>query len=165
MADTHQHDYPRAVTDDDTTPLEPEQEAQPTSIGRLMARGVWMAILTGAVLFAGYAGQKALIAAKEEPAKRPAREKVAFVKTVPIEFGSYQPMLRLYGETVAGRRVELRALVAGDVKSVGDSLRDGGEVKAGEPLLTINPFNFKGCLLYTSPSPRDRQKSRMPSSA
>ena len=27
----------------------------------------------------------------------------------------------------------------------------------------IDPF--KNCLLYTSPSPRDRQKSRMPSSA
>ena len=26
-------------------------------------------------------------------------------------------------------------------------------------------FTMKGCLLYTSPSPRDRQKSRMPSSA
>ena len=26
-------------------------------------------------------------------------------------------------------------------------------------------FPFKNCLLYTSPSPRDRQKSRMPSSA
>ena len=25
--------------------------------------------------------------------------------------------------------------------------------------------NLGGCLLYTSPSPRDRQKSRMPSSA
>ena len=25
--------------------------------------------------------------------------------------------------------------------------------------------SIKGCLLYTSPSPRDRQKSRMPSSA
>ena len=24
---------------------------------------------------------------------------------------------------------------------------------------------YQGCLLYTSPSPRDRQKSRMPSSA
>ena len=24
---------------------------------------------------------------------------------------------------------------------------------------------YRGCLLYTSPSPRDRQKSRMPSSA
>ena len=27
------------------------------------------------------------------------------------------------------------------------------------------PEFFPGCLLYTSPSPRDRQKSRMPSSA
>ena len=26
-------------------------------------------------------------------------------------------------------------------------------------------FGDMGCLLYTSPSPRDRQKSRMPSSA
>ena len=25
--------------------------------------------------------------------------------------------------------------------------------------------DYEGCLLYTSPSPRDRQKSRMPSSA
>ena len=25
--------------------------------------------------------------------------------------------------------------------------------------------DYKDCLLYTSPSPRDRQKSRMPSSA
>ena len=28
-----------------------------------------------------------------------------------------------------------------------------------------NLYDFWGCLLYTSPSPRDRQKSRMPSSA
>ena len=27
------------------------------------------------------------------------------------------------------------------------------------------PNVLRGCLLYTSPSPRDRQKSRMPSSA
>ena len=27
------------------------------------------------------------------------------------------------------------------------------------------PTQYIGCLLYTSPSPRDRQKSRMPSSA
>ena len=29
----------------------------------------------------------------------------------------------------------------------------------------LKVFNSKDCLLYTSPSPRDRQKSRMPSSA
>ena len=27
------------------------------------------------------------------------------------------------------------------------------------------PAKYRFCLLYTSPSPRDRQKSRMPSSA
>ena len=31
--------------------------------------------------------------------------------------------------------------------------------------LDRNPGDPLGCLLYTSPSPRDRQKSRMPSSA
>ena len=32
-------------------------------------------------------------------------------------------------------------------------------------LKTARPGVIVGCLLYTSPSPRDRQKSRMPSSA
>ena len=31
--------------------------------------------------------------------------------------------------------------------------------------IAMSSSNDKGCLLYTSPSPRDRQKSRMPSSA
>ena len=31
--------------------------------------------------------------------------------------------------------------------------------------LSINSANTKACLLYTSPSPRDRTRSRMPSSA
>ena len=30
---------------------------------------------------------------------------------------------------------------------------------------TLDAIVEHGCLLYTSPSPRDRQKSRMPSSA
>ena len=39
--------------------------------------------------------------------------------------------------------------------------------KAGFPIkgLWISGIQRKLCLLYTSPSPRDRQKSRMPSSA
>ena len=35
------------------------------------------------------------------------------------------------------------------------------ELKAPGQVVDLN----NGCLLYTSPSPRDRQKSRMPSSA
>ena len=43
-----------------------------------------------------------------------------------------------------------------------------GVVQVGEhqvPAKVIYAAWAVGCLLYTSPSPRDRQKSRMPSSA
>ena len=36
---------------------------------------------------------------------------------------------------------------------------------SGEFAKTKSGIEYKICLLYTSPSPRDRQKSRMPSSA
>ena len=37
--------------------------------------------------------------------------------------------------------------------------------KLGAVVVADTPAEFQACLLYTSPSPRDRQKSRMPSSA
>ena len=41
------------------------------------------------------------------------------------------------------------------------------QFKEIEPAIDFfkNVVQYKSCLLYTSPSPRDRQKSRMPSSA
>ena len=53
---------------------------------------------------------------------------------------------------------------------------DGQRIDSGEELKVVGfkfgkkpnvnaHFNYMTCLLYTSPSPRDRQKSRMPSSA
>ena len=39
-----------------------------------------------------------------------------------------------------------------------------GSVKKGDNVAWVH-YDAEGCLLYTSPSPRDRQKSRMPSSA
>ena len=49
-----------------------------------------------------------------------------------------------------------------------DTLRDGlsGTTRTrATAILRANGLKAIGCLLYTSPSPRDRQKSRMPSSA
>ena len=44
----------------------------------------------------------------------------------------------------------------------GQERQAGGVPKGGE---VIDPGQPEGCLLYTSPSPRDRTRSRMPSSA
>ena len=44
--------------------------------------------------------------------------------------------------------------------------REGFELTIGKPVVVTREIDgVKHCLLYTSPSPRDRQKSRMPSSA
>ena len=40
-----------------------------------------------------------------------------------------------------------------------------GVLRPGDRLLALTGRPYDTCLLYTSPSPRDRQKSRMPSSA
>jgi RND family efflux transporter MFP subunit len=55
-------------------------------------------------------------------------------------------MLRLYGQTVAGRKVELRSLVAGEIVAVSDNLREGAPVQAGEVLLEIDQFDYQGAL-------------------
>ena len=66
-------------------------------------------------------------------------------KTVP--FGTIEAV-----KTVA----DLFAPISGKILEINNSLEDSPEL--------VNTDAY-GCLLYTSPSPRDRQKSRMPSSA
>eukprot|EP00657_Telonema_sp_P-1_P005832 TRINITY_DN23559_c0_g1_i1.p1 TRINITY_DN23559_c0_g1~~TRINITY_DN23559_c0_g1_i1.p1 ORF type:complete len:103 (-),score=41.15 TRINITY_DN23559_c0_g1_i1:32-340(-) len=57
-----------------------------------------------------------------------------------------------------GRTMEIQRLI-------GRSLRAAIDLKTlGERTITI-AVDGDGCLLYTSPSPRDRTRSRMPSSA
>ena len=57
------------------------------------------------------------------------------------------------------------------LKAIGDAdhvvLLDerGKQPRSVELAKWIEDRHHRGCLLYTSPSPRDRQKSRMPSSA
>ena len=74
------------------------------------------------------------------------------------------------------KTVQITDLTDEDLQAMGaqDQLidvREADEYEAGHiedalnyPLSTLNT-KFPFCLLYTSPSPRDRQKSRMPSSA
>ena len=58
--------------------------------------------------------------------------------------------------------VDIAAIVTGPPTAPVDFCADV-RVVGGEGQITVTGVN--ACLLYTSPSPRDRQKSRMPSSA
>ena len=73
------------------------------------------------------------------------------------------------GVLVKGAVVRLKTQDAfsgeyGDVEKYDDVQRKW-LVRLHRREVAIAPMSFSYCLLYTSPSPRDRQKSRMPSSA
>ncbi|MGY6569835.1 MAG: efflux RND transporter periplasmic adaptor subunit, partial [Salinarimonas sp.] len=63
------------------------------------------------------------------------------------ERADLRPTLTLFGEIVAGRSVDLRALVAGSVVAVSDELVEGGRVAEGAELIRIDPFAFEGALI------------------
>ena len=100
-----------------------------------------LVLALGIVTFVG------LKATKPEVPQRPAHEKVWAVKAIEADVTTYQPELILYGRTVAGRRVELRSLVAGEVIETGKNLREGGVVSKGGILLRIDPFQYEGRLI------------------
>ena len=56
----------------------------------------------------------------------------------------------------------VRNLPAQFIEDIGKDLATQITAQTAIPVVAGGPG---GCLLYTSPSPRDRQKSRMPSSA
>ncbi len=101
-----------------------------------------VAILAGAFFVYQY-----FEATKPVVAQHPAQERARAVRTVAAAYTSYQPVLTLYGETVTGRRVEMRTQVAGEVVRVGPGLREGGEVRAGDLLFEIDSFEYQGALV------------------
>ena len=65
------------------------------------------------------------------------------------------------------RKIESRGVIAGFAGSTADALTlfERLEAKLEKHAGNLQRAAVEFCLLYTSPSPRDRQKSRMPSSA
>ena len=68
-----------------------------------------------------------------------------------------------YSTTQQGRRVKLRN-ARGELTERGKQVYQAPEITVEVPAVQRGR-NSKGCLLYTSPSPRDEKVSRMPSSA
>jgi len=134
-------------------PLENEQGQPPGSVGNttlgFLTRGLRLLLqiaLPLALLAGAFTGYKWLLETKPEVPSEPPQETVAPVRAVAISHSSYQPRLTLYGETVAGREVQLRALVSGEVVEAAPNLREGGEVSQGDLLIRIDPLDFEVAL-------------------
>jgi len=100
-----------------------------------------VAVIAVAVLIAGF-----LMVTSPEFDRQPAQEKIWPVAAVAVTHTEVQPVFRVYGEVVAGREVDLRALVAGIVVDTSGALVEGGLVKKGALILAIDEFDFRATL-------------------
>lgn len=120
-------------------------KAAPSLMMRLV-RGFFQLLLPILVIAAGLAAYNYLKSTKSEAPQRAARPTVFAVEATPATFATVRPELTLFGSTVAGRQVEIRALVSGPVETTSPDLRDGGKISAGSTILTIDPFNYQSAI-------------------
>lgn len=95
------------------------------------------------VVALGGAGAGLLIATRPELKPATPEERSWPVGVVTAERGDHRPEMVVYGEIVAGRTAEMRALVTGTVVEVSGALRNGAPVRAGDLLIRIAPFEYE----------------------
>ncbi len=97
--------------------------------------------LVCAVLAVGY-----LRATKPEIERTGFEERARPIAAATVAILDVQPSISAYGEVVAQRDVELRALVAGPVVAVGENFVNGGTVRADDLLVEIDPFEYRAAV-------------------
>jgi len=128
--------------------LPPAQDVPRRGFARLVLilKALLQMLLALAILLGAVYGMNSLVASRPEVAKRPVQEKSYAVQTLSVGAADHAPKINVYGETTAGREVELRALVAGEVVQVHPNLKAGGAVDEGEVLVAVDRFDYEGAV-------------------
>lgn len=87
-----------------------------------------------------------MVTNRPEPPERQARERSFTVAVTSPEVGTFRPNLQAFGEIVAGRTIEMRAQVSGEVLEISPNLQAGGKVAAGELIARIDSFSYDGAV-------------------
>lgn len=111
-----------------------------------MLRRFFGVLLPCLILVLAVAGYAALIKSKKtiEPLKP--QEKSWPITTLGVVVGDQTPELRLYGEAVVGRQVEMHTLVSGEIIATGANFKLGGIIKKGDTLVKVDDFEYKADL-------------------
>ncbi len=108
-----------------------------------MSWQVRKAVLPAILVVAAIVGAITLVRTKPVVEPSDKSEQPWLVSVARVKLADIQPSLHLFGEIVAGREVELRALVAGEVVAVADTFVDGGTLRRGEMIIAIDEFDYR----------------------
>lgn len=113
---------------------------------KIVLKALFQTLLALAIIVAAVMGLNRLVATKPDVPKRPVQEKSYAVETVTLALGDHAPAINVFGETAAGREVDLRALVGGEVMEIHPNLKAGGQVAQGDVLVAIDRFDYDGAV-------------------
>ncbi|MEP3048746.1 MAG: HlyD family efflux transporter periplasmic adaptor subunit [Roseibium sp.] len=113
---------------------------------KLVLKAVLQTAIAFIILIGAFKGMNTLVATRPDVPKQPPQEKSYAVETITASRGDHAPVINVFGETTAGREVDLRALVGGEVIEVHPGLKAGGKVQKGEVLVAIDQFDYLGAL-------------------
>ncbi|MDD9977797.1 MAG: HlyD family efflux transporter periplasmic adaptor subunit [Boseongicola sp.] len=106
-----------------------------------------LSVTVGLLAWAGGMVYGALQASwAEEPQQRPTRERVFAANVLTFTPETIRPVLNTFGEVRARRSLELRAATGGDIVWMSDDFEEGGQVKAGDLLVRIDPADAQAKL-------------------
>ena len=103
--------------------------------------------LMALVLAGAWTTMEYMAASRPERAPRPFAPLVYTVDTTAVVRADNRPDIRLYGQVDAGRSVDLRAAVSGDVVEIHPDLVAGRRVLEGTVLMRVDPFAYDGALV------------------
>lgn len=113
----------------------------------LATKTVISAALAVAIVSGGVFVMQQLIAARPEVPQRPATERQIAVLTQQVVETTHSPTITVFGEVVAGRLVDLRALVAGEITAANPDVEAGRRIEAGDGLVEIDRFAYEGAVV------------------
>ncbi|MEN8723578.1 MAG: HlyD family efflux transporter periplasmic adaptor subunit [Alphaproteobacteria bacterium] len=100
-------------------------------------------VLPIVVLALAILGARVLVATGPKATPSIPSEKAWAVSAVPVVVQDVQPKIQAFGTVSAGRDVDLRVLVTGPIVKKALELKEGGRVKKGQALVSIDAFNYE----------------------
>lgn len=135
----------KSVEDKITQMPEAENKTLPHRLQpvRTALRVIVQIVLMFAILFGSFTLMQRMIANQPQAATRPPIDRSIPVDTIKVVLADTRPSLRLFGEVVAGRTIEVRPPTGGEVTLVNESLAVGSRVAEGDLLFSIDPFDLE----------------------
>lgn len=122
-------------------------EIKPASVFGRIVRIFFVIFMPFALLAGGVGTMIYLNASKAKVEPEKIVEKSATVEVLTAKFADVRPIVEVYGQTIAGKQLNLRANVGGEVVQISPNFKSGALVDKDELLFSVDPFNYEGALL------------------